>query len=90
MTLSSRDVQKNCSWNARLTLNGTSAARRTLKKNRLKPWLSEQWCLGTITGDYLWQMEDVLSQYALPDAPLRPLICFAERPCLRIGDVGAL
>ena len=25
MTLSRRDVQKNCSWNARLTLNGTSA-----------------------------------------------------------------
>jgi hypothetical protein len=25
MTLSSRDVQKNCSWNACLTLNGTSA-----------------------------------------------------------------
>ena len=27
MTLSRRDVQKNCSWNARLTLNGTSAGR---------------------------------------------------------------
>ena len=35
-------------------------------------------------------MEDVLSQYALPYDPLRPLICFDERPCFLIGDVGAI
>jgi len=56
----------------------------------LKPWLSEQWCIGKITGDYLWHMEDVLDQYALPYDPLRPLICFDERPCFLIGDVGAI
>lgn len=64
--------------------------RRTLKKNKLKPWLSEQWCIGKITGDYLWHMEDVLYQYALPYDPLRPLICFDERPCFLIGDVGSI
>lgn len=32
-------------------------------------------------------MEDVLSQYALPYDPLRPLICFDERPCQLLGDV---
>ena len=35
-------------------------------------------------------MEDVLDQYALPYDPLRPLICFDERPCFLIGDVGAI
>ena len=35
-------------------------------------------------------MEDVLYQYALPYDPWRPLICFDERPCFLIGDVGAI
>jgi len=35
-------------------------------------------------------MEDVLYQYALPYDPLRPLICFDERPCFLIGDVGSI
>jgi hypothetical protein len=32
-------------------------------------------------------MEDVLAQYAMPYDPLRPLICFDERPCQLLGDV---
>lgn len=32
-------------------------------------------------------MEDVLYQYALPYDPLRPLICFDERPCQLLGEV---
>jgi hypothetical protein len=35
-------------------------------------------------------MEDVLYQDALPADPRRPLICFDERPCFLIGDVGAI
>lgn len=35
-------------------------------------------------------MEDVLYQYALPYDPLRPLICFDERPCFLIADVGSI
>jgi hypothetical protein len=35
-------------------------------------------------------MEDVLYQYAFPDDPLRPQLCFDERPCFLIGDVGAI
>jgi DDE superfamily endonuclease len=35
-------------------------------------------------------MEDVLYQYALPYDPLRPLICFDERPCFLIEDVGLI
>src|SRR5262245_37052031 len=60
------------------------------KKNKLKPWLSEQWCIGDITGDYLWHMEDVLAQYQLPYDARHPLICFDERPCFLIEDVGGI
>jgi hypothetical protein len=35
-------------------------------------------------------MEDVLQQYHLPYDPRHPLICFDERPCFLIEDVGAL
>jgi hypothetical protein len=56
----------------------------------LKPWLSEQWCIGQITGAYLWQMEDVLHQFELPYDPQRPLIYFDERPCFLIEDRGTI
>jgi hypothetical protein len=35
-------------------------------------------------------MEDVLHQYALPYDPMRPLICFDERPCFLIDDVCSI
>ena len=35
-------------------------------------------------------MEDVLSQSALPYEPLRPLICFDERPCFLLGAGGSI
>ena len=46
--------------------------------------------MGEITGTYLWHMEDVLHQYHLPYAPRHPLICFDERPCFLIADVGGM
>ena len=42
-----------------------------------------------MTGEFRWQMEAVLQQRAIPDAPLRPLIYVDERPGLLIADVGA-
>lgn len=60
--------------------------KKGFKKNELKPWLKKRWCIGKITGDYIWHMEDVLHQYAQPYDPLRPLICFDERPCQLLGD----
>jgi hypothetical protein len=50
----------------------------------------EQWCIGQITGDYLWHMEDVLHQYQLPHDPRHPLVCFDERPCFLIEEVGGI
>jgi hypothetical protein len=35
-------------------------------------------------------MEDVLAQYHLPYDPQHPLICFDERPCFLLEEVGAL
>ena len=35
-------------------------------------------------------MEDVLYQYQLPYDPDCPLICFDERPCFLIGEVGSI
>ncbi len=59
------------------------------KKNALKPWLVKRWCIGKITGDYLWRMEDILTLYEEPYDLLRPVVCFDERPCLLLGDILA-
>jgi hypothetical protein len=53
----------------------------------LKPWRNKRWCIGKITGDYIWHMEDVLEQYARPYDPLHPLLCYDERPCQLLGDI---
>jgi hypothetical protein len=58
-----------------------------VKKTQRNPWLKTRWCMGTLTGDYRWHMEDILDPYAFPYAPWRPLMCFDERPCHLLGDV---
>jgi len=49
--------------------------------------LNKRWCIGKITTEYLWHMEDILYQYARPYAPLIPLLCDDERPCQLLGDL---
>ncbi len=49
-------------------------------------WLKTHWCIGKITSDFIWHMEDVLDLYEQPYDPSRPVICFDERPCQLIGD----
>jgi hypothetical protein len=53
--------------------------RTVLKKNKLKPWLNKQWCIGP-TGDenYVYRMEDILDVYVQPYDEKRPRICFDE------------
>jgi len=46
--------------------------------------------MGDITGDYVWHMEDVLHHYQLPYDVRYPLLCFDERPCFLIDDVGGI
>lgn len=52
----------------------------------MKPHRVQEWCIGTLTLTFLWQMEQILAIYARPYDPNRPLWCFDERPCQLIGD----
>ncbi len=54
--------------------------RRTLKKNDLKPWLRSEWCIPTVSPEFVWRMEDVLDLYAEPYNACFPVVCFDERP----------
>jgi len=49
--------------------------------------LKKQWCIGIITAEYLWRMEQVLNVYEQPYDQRRPVICFDERPCQLLGNV---
>jgi DDE superfamily endonuclease len=56
------------------------------KKNTLKPWLKEQWCIPEANAEFVARMEDLLDLYEEPDDPMRPRVCFDERPCQLLGD----
>ena len=45
------------------------------------------WCIGTINGEYLSNMEDVLDLYAQPEQADVIRICYDERPCQLIDHV---
>ena len=37
--------------------------RQVLKKNELKPWQREEWCIPTVSAEFVAAMEDVLDLY---------------------------
>ena len=45
------------------------------------------WCIGTITGEYLANLEDVLDVYAQPAEAGVVRLCFDERPCQLLDHV---
>ena len=47
------------------------------------------WCIGTLTGEYLANMEDVLDVYAQPAEAGVVRRCFDERPCQLLDHVLA-
>jgi hypothetical protein len=53
----------------------------------MKPWQRRHWCLGKITNEFLWRMEDVLDLYEQPHDERWPVVCIDERPCQLIGEV---
>jgi len=54
----------------------------------VKPWLVEQWCLApTADPEFVWRMEDVLSVYARPYDPARPVVCLDETSRQLLGEV---
>jgi len=48
------------------------------EKNVLKPWQHKQWCLPTVSAEFVAAMEDVLELYAEPYDPRRPTVTFDE------------
>jgi len=53
--------------------------RKTLKANRLKPWLKKEWCIPPEhNGEFVCHMEDILEVYRRPLDPQRPLLCLDE------------
>lgn len=60
--------------------------RRIPKKNDLKPWQKQQWCIPTVSWDFVYRMEDVLDLYAEPYDSLRPVVCFDERPVQLVDE----
>ena len=49
--------------------------------------MKKRWCIGKLTVDFLWHMEDILYLYDMEADRYYPLICFDERPCQLIDDV---
>ena len=59
----------------------------TVRKNELKPWLKEQWCIPPeADAEFVCAMEDVLEVYHRPFDPKRPLVCLDEASKQLIGE----
>jgi len=52
----------------------------------LQPHRKKQWCIRKLTSRFIARMEVILRIYLLPYNPLKPVICYDERPCFLIGD----
>jgi len=64
--------------------------RQTLKKNELRPWLKDCWCIPPqASGAFVAQMEEVLDVYMLPEDPDYPLVCMDEASKQLIGETRA-
>ena len=58
------------------------------KKNELKPWLKEQWCIpAKANAKFVSCMEDVLDVYQRPYDPARPQVCMDETNKQLLADV---
>jgi transposase len=63
------------------------AVRQLLKKNTLKPWQQQEWCIPEVGADFVAPMEDVLDLYEAPYDPAYPVVCFDESPKQLVGEV---
>ena len=52
----------------------------------MKPWQREEWCIPSVSAEFVAAMEDVLDLYAEPYDPQRPTICFDETSTQLIGE----
>jgi transposase len=73
----------------RLTAHQTlsdETVRRRLVEMDLKPWQKKMWCIPRVDAAFVACMEDVLTLYAEPSDPHRPVVCFDETPRQLIGE----
>lgn len=59
---------------------------RRLHEVRLKPWQHKMWCIPKVDAEFVACMEDVLTLYAEPNDPARPVVSFDETPRQLIGE----
>ena len=58
------------------------------KKNEIKPWLREQWCIPPkANADFVCAMEDVLEVYKRPRNKKRPQVCIDESSKQQVKEV---
>ena len=50
------------------------------KKNEIKLWLKEQWCIPKVNLEYVFRIEDILDLYNEPYDPKKPTLCLDECP----------
>lgn len=60
--------------------------RLILKNSKIKPWQKKQWCIPTVSPEYVFHMEDILDLYEEPYNSAFPCICFDEKPYQLIGE----
>jgi transposase len=60
--------------------------RRRLAEVDIKPWQKKMWCIPQVDATFVACMEDVLTLYAEPPDPQRPVVCFDETPRQLIGE----
>jgi hypothetical protein len=59
-----------------------------VKKNDLRPWIVDTWCLPPhADADCVWRMEDGIQTYQLPYDPRYPVVCFDEACKQWFGEV---
>lgn len=64
-----------------------STVCRILKRNEIRPHLSEYWCIPPEEdAEFTAHMEDILDLYQQPYDPNRPLWCMDEKPYQLLGE----
>lgn len=65
----------------------TETIRLILQEHDLKPWRQQSWCVPQLDPEFIARMEDLLALYERRADPLRPLVCFDEKPIQLLEDV---
>lgn len=92
-----RPPKGRCVWTAELLAEqmihlgvidaiSPESVRLILKKNELKPWQKQEWCIPKIDAQYVWRMEEILELYSDSFDPQRPVVCFDETPFQLIAE----